>query len=506
MKSSKASDALRTMLENAREYDTFEVNIFLHGEPAAMAAENTEEHAADSAAFDVEHIKYQTTAEQQSLLDFLSAASTSELTIDESIAMPKAQAVDPSWITNSISAHVTRDVLRQLLDRDDVLTVDLVRTVDIDDLLDTAGTHTARKVPGPASVAAELVAPPPTWSVQRIKAPLLWQLGITGEGVLAAVIDTGVNYLHPDLKSQMWDGGPAYPNHGYDFANDDTNPIDEVGHGTSRAGIVAGNGAAGQATGVAPKATVMALRVGGKEANFWKAFEFAIDHGVQVISMSMSWKYPNDPNYTGWRRACETLAAAGILHANSIGNEGDQLSGYPIPYNIATPGNCPPPRLHPAQHPAGGTSSAISCGATDSADRIARSSGRGPAEWNLAPFVDYPYQGGARPGLLKPDVCAPGPGTTSCNWKYDAASASATPYGGFDGSSAATPHVGGCLVLLAHACIRAGTPVVPSRVQEALENTAARMPGQTRDKENHFGAGRVDVYAAYAYGRDKGWW
>ena len=342
--------------------------------------------------------------------------------------------------------------------------------------------------------------------MQRINAPLLWQLGITGEGVLAAVIDTGVNYHHPDLKSQMWDGGATYPNHGYDFESNDTNPIDEAGHGTSCAGIVAGNGAKGQGTGVAPKATVMALRVGGRETNYWKAFEFAIDHGVQVISMSMSWKYPSNPNYTGWRRACEALAAAGILHANSIGNQGDQLSTHPIPYNIATPGNCPPPRLHPLQTPVGGMSSAIGCGATDNADRLAGYSGRGAAEWNAAPYADYPYQGGARPGLIKPDVCAPGPGTTSCNWQYTPESTQATPYSSFGGTSAATPHVGGCLVLLAHACMKAGKPIVPARVQEALENTAVRMPGQTRDKENNFGAGRVDVYAAYKYGRDKGWW
>lgn len=505
MNSSKASDALQTMLENAREYDTLEVNIFLRGEPAAAALENANEDDADSATSAVEYIKQQATVAQRDLLDFLSAASRSELTVDESIAMPKVQAVDTSWVTNSISAQVTPDVLRQLLERDDVLTVDLAHTVDVDDLLDTSGTRTRRRLRGPEPTTA-IVSPPPTWSVQRIKAPLLWQLGITGEGVLAAVIDTGVNYRHPDLQSQMWDGGPTYPNHGYDFANDDTDPIDEVGHGTSSAGIVAGNGTAGQRTGVAPKATVMALRVGGKESNFWKAFGFAIDHGVQVISMSMSWKYPNNPNYTAWRRACETLAAARILHANSVGNEGDQLSRYPVPYNIATPGNCPPPRPHPAQPAIGGTSSVIGCGATDSADRLARYSGRGPAEWNLEPYVDYPYRGGARPGLLKPDVCAPGPGTTSCNWKYEARSTAATPYSGFEGTSAATPHVGGCLILLAHACMQAGTPVIPSRVQEALESTTARMPGQTHDKENHFGAGRVDVYAAYGYGRDKGWW
>ncbi|AQA22027.1 subtilase family protein [Rhodococcus sp. MTM3W5.2] len=346
---SKASGDLQIMLENARDYDTLEVTIFLRGEPAADALERSDE---DTAAPAVEGIKAQAAAEQQGLLDYLSAASASELTVDDAVAVPKVQAVDTSWVTNSISARVTPDILRQLLERDDVLTVDVSRTVDIEELLDdrsaTRTTRKTRATSAPADDAADS-PPTPTWSVQRINAPMLWQLGITGRGVLAAVIDTGVNYHHPDLKSQMWNGGASYPKHGYDFASEDTDPIDEAGHGTSCAGIVAGNGAKGQGTGVAPEATVMALRVGGQERNYWKAFEFAIDHGVRVISMSMSWKYPNNPNYTGWRRACEALAAARILHANSIGNQGDQPSIYPVPYNIATPGNCPPPGCIPCR-------------------------------------------------------------------------------------------------------------------------------------------------------------
>jgi subtilisin family serine protease len=302
----------------------------------------------------------------------------------------------------------------------------------------------------------------------------------------------------------MWDGGASFPNHGFDFASGDDDPMDEQGHGTSCAGIVAGNGASGSTTGVAPQATVMALRVGGREVNFWRAFEFAIDQGAHVISMSMSWKYPSQPDYPGWRRACETLLVAGILHANSIGNQGDQPAQFPIPYNIATPGNCPPPRLHPAQTIVGGISSAISCGATDDTDRLASYSGRGPAAWEAMPYTDYPYQNGARMGLIKPDVCAPGPGTISCNWLYGIGSTS--PYSGFGGTSAATPHVAGCLTLLAHACVRAGQPIVPARIQEALENTAVRIIHQVSDKENHFGAGRVDVYAAYHYGTQRGWW
>jgi subtilisin family serine protease len=232
--------------------------------------------------------------------------------------------------------------------------------------------------------------------------------------------------------------------------------------------------------------------------------QFAIDQGAHVISMSMTFKFPSHPNYPGWRRVCEALHAAGVLHANSIGNQGGDPD-YPIPYNIATPGNCPPPWLHPAQNPVGGLSSAISCGATDNADALAGYSGRGPAAWEQAPFTDYPYNGGASPALLKPDICAPGPGTESCSHLYRAGG-TARPYTSFGGTSAATPHVAGCLCLIASACLAKGTPIVPARVQEAIESTASRITGQSALKENHYGSGRIDVYAAYSFGVAKGWW
>lgn len=304
----------------------------------------------------------------------------------------------------------------------------------------------------------------------------------------------------------MWKGGRAFPHHGYDFENGDNDPIDSEGHGTATAGQVAGNGASGTRTGVAPEAQIMAIRVGGRERSFWNAMQFALDHGANVISMSMSWKFPSSPDYPAWRRACESILAAGVLHANSIGNQGDDLVNYPIPFNIATPGSCPPPWLHPLQSTRGGLSSSIACGATDDLDRLAYYSGRGPAAWEAGPFVDYPYAGGTEFGLIKPDLCAPGPGTTSCNFQFPSSDRTVRPYVSFSGTSAATPHVGGCLALLAQACKLAGQPVVPGRIQEALENTAVRIAGQSLDKEIHYGAGRVDVYAAYQYGQSKGWW
>ena len=145
----------------------------------------------------------------------------------------------------------------------------------------------------------------------------------------------------------------------------------------------------------------------------------------------------------------------------------------------------------------------ISCGSTDDADRLNNSSGRSPCTWETGIYTDFPYADGARPGLIKPDVCAPGSATDTCNWRF---AENNKPYISFNGTSSATPHVAGCLALLADACLRSNKPIVPARVQEALENTAVRIQGQTRDKENNFGSGRVDVFAAFNYGRDKGWW
>lgn len=511
----KLGEALRYRLQSAQDYDMFDVNIFLNGEPAAERLSQVYMQA-DSPATDDEgpaaatkQIQDDCAANQRDLIEFLDGCRVEADFIDDEVSIPQVGTTDSFWINNAVAADLSFETLQKVLQRSDVAYVDLSRNVDLDELIDARTSATRQTGTDTGSARSSLgvsdAASTPTWSVRRVNAPLLWQLGINGDGILVAVIDTGVNYKHPDLTNHMWDGGTKYPNHGEDFADNDKDPMDENGHGTSSAGQVAGDGSRGSSTGIAPQATIMALRVGGQERHYWKAFEFAIQNQVNVISMSMSWKYPRNPDYPGWRRASETILAAGIAHANSIGNQGKKLRRYPIPYNIATPGNCPPPRLHSLQPISGGVSSVIACGATDDSDNLADYSGRGPAAWENAPYTDYPYANGNKPGLLKPDVCAPGPGTTSCNWRFPQYP-NARPYSRFGGTSAATPHVAGCLALLAQACRRHSKPIIPARLQEALEATAVRIVGQTRDKENHFGAGRVDVYAAYKYGVVRDWW
>jgi subtilisin family serine protease len=380
---------------------------------------------------------------------------------------------------NGINVWATRDVIEQ------VARFEGVRSVDWDEEI-------------PDELVLDLVAKPDnlffplasdtSWGVKKINAPLVWDLSITGAGVLVGIIDTGVNYNHVDLAGHMWDGGPAYPNHGWDFRSGDNDPMDTDGHGTACAGIVAGDGTAGLQTGVAPDATVMALRAGGNESAMWAASDFAIVNGCDVISSSMSWKYPSNPDYVGWRDQAVAEWAAGVIRANSIGNQGNQPGSYPIPYNIATPGNCPPPWLHPDQTLVGDISSTMGCGAVDQSDVILDYSGRGPSAWERGDFPpyyqDYPYNNGIEMGLLKPDVCAP---TEVRTLSHTNTSGYIT---GFGGTSAATPHLGGAMCLV----LSADTTITPEAVSQKIQmNTVdLGLPG----KDNVYGAGRIDVFAA----------
>lgn len=111
--------------------------------------------------------------------------------------------------------------------------------------------------------------------------------------VVVAVLDTGVNYDQEDLAANMWNGGSSFPNHGYNYINNNNDPRDFQGHGTHVAGIIgaSGNNSLG-ATGVCWKASIMAVRVldtlgSGTTATIIQGINFAVSHGAKVINMSL---------------------------------------------------------------------------------------------------------------------------------------------------------------------------------------------------------------------------
>jgi subtilisin family serine protease len=494
--------ALQERLANIPSWDLLDVHIFAKGNPTGetVSAISLADSSEPVSRHDlIERIRSRAATRHGKILAALDAIPNPA----HGMAGMSAQIADPSaasarpiaqlWITNSIAAQMTPAAVQALSTHPDIASIEILRRAPISELIDEAT---------PAASTPTASGGALTWSVTKINAPLLWSKGLTGEGVVVAVIDTGVNYKHPDLASRMWKN-PADGSPGYNFSTGTNDPWDEDGHGTSCAGIVAGTGALGTATGVAPGATILALHPGDSESSFWEAFQFAIDNGVDVISMSMTWKYTRGPNYVGWRRAADTIFAAGLLHANSSGNQGAEPVTYPVPWNVGAPGNSPPP-LGPA-----GRSAVISCGSVDSSDQLALTSAIGPCAWEDEQFPtsyrDYLWQNGAEAGLIKPDVCAPGEGSTSTNFQYGTV-AGASAYSGFGGTSAATPHVAGALALLVQACKRSGKPVDAAKMQEALEQTAVKVVGQTGGKQASFGAGRIDVFGAFNYGEQKGWW
>ncbi len=395
--------------------------------------------------------------------------------IEQLEAMPEgfAEDVHPFWIVNAVAVSMTPEAIEQIAGREDVLYVRLMRPADI--LIEPVEV-------GQVEVGGQTDAN--AWGVDKIDAPDVWAMGYEGEGIIVSVVDTGVNYNHLDLHNNMWHDTDAGYHYGWDFDDNDGDPMDTYGHGTHCAGSVASDGTAGTVCGVAPAATIMALRVGvsfSDEQDVWDAFQFSIDHDADVISTSLGWPQSQSPDRQEWREVEENILAAGICHSIAAGNEGGSTGQ---PYDLRTPGDCPPPWHHPDQSTSGGLSACVSVGATDSSDNIAYFSSRGYSTWETDyPWYDYPDTS-PEIGLIDPDISAPGVDVLSCSYN------NISGYQTMSGTSMATPHIAGCMALL----LDANYNLTPAQVDSLLEMTALELGSSGKD--NVYGAGRVQIYEA----------
>ncbi|MBE1591567.1 S8 family serine peptidase [Nonomuraea angiospora] len=271
-------------------------------------------------------------------------------------------------------------------------------------------------------------------SVKQIGAPQAWEQGLTGKGVTVAVLDTGYDPEHPDLKDAVMQERNF---------SDEPDMRDNVGHGTHVASIVAGRGE--KYRGVAPEASLAIGKVGGPEGPTdsaalagmeWAAVE------VKAKIVNMSFGNSDLPELDPLEQAVNTLSErTGTLFVAGAGN------GGPLPSLIS-----------PASADA-----ALAVGAVDKQDQLANFSSPGPR------LNDH---------AIKPELTAPGKDITA-----------AAPGGGYQemsGTSMSTPHVAGAAAILA----QRHPDWTGARLKAALIGSAAPAQRATLYQQ---GAGMVDL-------------
>jgi len=418
---------------------------------------------AERRAFVVDELKHFTEVSQRDL-----KLALAEMEQQGEVTVPRTL-----WMSNSLYFSATKETVLALAKRDDIAHIgyNIERKWIGDDEKPTSANETREITP----------------NILKVNADKVWELGFTGQGIVVSVIDAGVNYNHLDLADHLWDGGEAFPHHGYDVRNDDDDPMDDMGHGTHCAGTVAGDGTAGSQTGVAPDTQIMCIKSvnadgTGGAVKLAEGMEWSVEHGCDIISMSMGLVHPSVTERELFRRTCVSILDAGVSSFICAGNEGFALDQYPIPQNVRIPGSCPPPYLDPDQmaNP-GELSSAIVVGSVDDNDQASFFTANGPCTWQDTEFGDYAYNPGI--GLIRPDVCAPGESIKSLNYTSN------TGYKSMTGTSQATPCVAGIAALM----LSKNPELSPADICRILEETSVKL---TPTKSNLTGVGRVDALAA----------
>lgn len=275
------------------------------------------------------------------------------------------------------------------------------------------------------------------WPLDQINAPEVWAQNYTGQGIVVAVIDSGVDYTHTDLDANIWinsreiagngidddSNGFIDDIRGWDFIDNDNTPLDLNGHGTHVAGTIAAEQNGVGVTGVAYNAQIMPIRVldasgSGSNTGVAAGVRYAANNGAQIINLSLGGPYSSE-----LEAAIRYAISRGVVVVSAAGNEAARLPGFPASLKI--PGS-------------------IAVGAIDQAKRVANFSNRAGLS-----LVDY--------------VVAPGVNilSTTPNNTYEA----------LNGTSMAAPHVSGLVALM----LNANPTLTPTQVAGLLTQTGSSI-------------------------------
>ena len=304
-------------------------------------------------------------------------------------------------------------------------------------------------------------------SVPLIKANIVQDIGLKGEDITIAIIDTGIDVTHPSLDDLDDDPETNDPKIiGFkDFINFRTKAYDDAGHGTHVADTAAGTGGGTGYIGVAPKANLVGVKVldeggygsfSGVIAGMEWVAQNKNKYNIRVASMSLGARINSDGTSPS-EIAADLLVDYGVVLVVAAGNEGPYSNTVGIPASA---------------------NKVITVGAVDKNLEIAEFSSRGPTQDNR----------------LKPDVVAPGVGI--CAAQYDEwlegeeCNPEVEKHIAISGTSMATPHVSGVAALI----LQANPNLSPLEVKEILHQTSIDLGENGPD--NTYGYGVVNVLKA----------
>jgi len=357
--------------------------------------------------------------------------------------------VKPFWLFSRVAFKAPVDVILTVAARNDVAQV-------TDDFFR----------PAPRLTESSLSSNP-EWNISKVQADACWARGISGDGIVVGMIDTGVDADHPAFGGRMI----PWPRGWHDAVYGSHEPSDEGApycHGTHVMGIICGGDGEGSFDhdiGVAPGATFVVAKAmnseGGYDSWFHECLQWMAGTGRPDV-LNNSWGNSVSRTDTTFWGEIQNLRSLGIACVFAVGNN---------------------PPMHLSQVP-GSFPIVVSAGATDINDNVPSFSSVGPAP-NQSPWNNSSYWPRPDWNLINPSVAAPGANVTSA-WNGGG-------YQARDGTSMAAPHVAGCIALMLQ---RAGASITPDQALNIVANTADHPSQGGSYPNNNYGWGRLNCLAA----------